>query len=349
MNTMEITKVVGCGGIGKGLLFISPVNETLGRSESRLVVQSDAKDYCKQQIVFYYISLFLKDKASVYPIGAVGNDSWGEEILRQMKKQGMHMDCVKKVAAPTMLSICLQYPDKEGCNFTAQNSAAGEVSPEFIEDAMEKIGVDSHTCLVAIPEISVESRSHMLELGKRKGAICVLSVPAAEAKEFEKAGTYAFCDLIAVNEEEAKAMTGSEKTGKELTAELLSYLQNWQQDIRVCVTFGKKGACLGEGSKIEAVQAFPAKTVNTTGAGDAFLGTLVSGLILGLPFFKEREDETFGGNELRTAPELAALCAGLAVESEDSIPEHITVPYIRAMIKEHNWKQRLFTEISENL
>lgn len=34
---LKIKKVIGCGGIGKGLLFHSPNNETLGRSESRLV------------------------------------------------------------------------------------------------------------------------------------------------------------------------------------------------------------------------------------------------------------------------------------------------------------------------
>ena len=127
---LKIKKVIGCGGIGKGLLFHSPNNETLGRSESRLVTISNAKDYCKQQIVFYYIAELLKGKCEVIPVGAVGDDNIGTELVDIMLRQGMDVRYIKQISGTsTMLSICLQYPDKEGCNFTAQNNAAEYVKP----------------------------------------------------------------------------------------------------------------------------------------------------------------------------------------------------------------------------
>lgn len=339
----RITKVVGCGGVGKGLLFHSPQMETLGRSESRLVTLSDAKDYCKQQIVFYYIAMLLRGRASVYPIGAVGKDGFGSELIEQMKGQGMDVSCMEKSRLlPTMLSICLQYPDKEGCNFTAGNSAAGEVTPDFIRKALEKIGIDEETCLVAVPEIRIDSRVEMMRMGKEKGAFCAISIPAGEARQFEEANIYPYCDLVSVNEEEAQAMTGTEKQGRELARETLSYLQRWQPGIALCVTLGKEGACCARGDCLEWVPAFPAKTVNTTGAGDAFLGAMVGGMALGLPFFKGREERCFGDGILTTAPELAAFCAGLAVESPDSIPEEITKELILSEVEKRGWEQKFF-------
>ncbi len=336
----KINKVIGCGGVGKGLLFHSTVNETLGRSESRLVTLSPARDYCKQQIVFYYIAAFLKGKAEVFPIGAVGEDSLGEELIAQMKVQGMNVHCMKKIkGSPTMLSICLQYPDKEGCNFTAENSAAGEVTPEFIEAALEEIGIDENSCLIAVPEVRIESRICMLKKGKERGAVCVLSVPASEAEEFERSGIYSACDLVAVNEEEARAMTGNPESGRSLAKDLLEYLQKWNPGVAVCVTLGKMGAYCGKRDRIEFVPAFPAEAVNTTGAGDAFLGALVSGLVLGLPFLKGYEDKQFGETKLFSAPELASVCAGMAVEEEDSIAENVNLFSVCKKIEESGWEQ----------
>ena len=54
--SLKYNKVLGIGGIGVGMLFHTDINETLGRSESRLVELSEAKDYCKLHIVFHYIA-----------------------------------------------------------------------------------------------------------------------------------------------------------------------------------------------------------------------------------------------------------------------------------------------------
>lgn len=339
----RFTKIIGCGGVGKGLLFCSSINDTLGRSESRLVTLSDAKDYCKQQIVFYYIAEFLKDRAEVFPIGCVGNDSDGKELIAQMERQGMNVSCMElSDTAPTMISICLQYPDKEGCNFTAQNTASGEVTPQFIENALEKIGVDENTCLVAVPEISVESRVYMVKYGKQHGAYCAISIPAGETEEFEKQEVYRFCDVVSVNEEEAQAITRTKSQGKKLTEELLSYLKKYNPDIIVCVTMGNRGACLGSRERLQFVPAFPAHTVNTTGAGDAFLGSFISGISMGFPIFKDSEDSVYGESVLETVPEFASLCAGMAVENPDSIAENVTKESVLEIITQHGWKQKFF-------
>lgn len=122
--------------------------------------------------------------------------------------------------------------------------------------------------------------------------------------------------------------------GKTLAEAALRYVQKWKADMLLCVTVGKAGAYCGQGEKLEFVMPYPAETVNTTGAGDAFFGAMLSGLALGLPFFG---NENEGQKRCHSAPQLAAVCAGLAVESPDSIPEEITKAYILGKLEEKGY------------
>ena len=136
MKNGAFSKVIGTGGIGTGLLFITEDDRTLGRNESRLVRQSKARDYCKQHIVLYYTSVLLKSHTPVYPIGSIGKDAWGDSLLREMKQYGINVDYVTQDdQLPTTISFCLQYPSKDGCNMTASNGASGGVTPQTIRTA----------------------------------------------------------------------------------------------------------------------------------------------------------------------------------------------------------------------
>lgn len=321
----SFNKIVGTGGIGTGMLFHTDDNRTLGRSESRLVILSDAKDYCKLHIVFHYIAVMLTPDKKVYPIGCVGRDSAGEQLISQMQQSGMDTDFVdKREDYPTAISVCLQYPDKEGCNFTASNGAGEAVTPEYIRSCMERIGVDEHTIVAAIPEVSLESRMELLRIGKEKGSFCVLSFAAAEGGWVRENDLLRYCDLLAVNEEEAEAILERKAAASELPYLLYRYATTLNPNITVLITCGKEGAFVCDQDGIEQIFPFPAKAINTTGAGDAFIGGTISAFALGYPFKKGRQDHCFGESSLRTAPEFGTVCAGMAVESPDSIAMEVT-------------------------
>lgn len=337
---MRYKKVVGTGGIGSGMLFLSDKMETLGRSESRLVRLSPAKDYCKQHIVFYYISTLLKNIADVYPIGFVGRDSIGESLLHQMEEEGMKTDYIGlSNDAPTMISICLQYPDKEGCNFTATNNAARYVTSDYVLAAMQKIGIDESTIVAAIPEVDIDARLDMLKYGKEQGAYCVLSIPAAEAEEFKIRNVFQWCDLLAVNQEEAQALANSHDKGRGLAEQLFLQLKKENADLQLLMTCGKDGAYSVKEGNILWIPPVKGSAVNTTGAGDAFLGGTIAGIARGLSVQKDREDSYFGETELAAAVELGALCAGMAVECEDSIALNVNLESIGNKIQQEGWKK----------
>lgn len=337
--SLKYNKVLGIGGIGVGMLFHTDINETLGRSESRLVELSEAKDYCKLHIVFHYIAELLSPDAKVYPIGYVGDDANGEKLIDEMNQAGMKTDFIKvHPKSPTVISICLQYPDKEGCNFTSVNGANEKVNVDYVKNSMEEIIVNDSSIVAAIPEVSVDSRISILKEGHEKGGFCVLSVPVSEAEEFKASGVFKYCDLLAVNEEEAIAIIGSKFPTEEIAVELYEYIKDYNSDMLLLITCGNKGAYSVSKGNIEFIPPMPVQVINTTGAGDACLGGTIAAIAMGIPFQKGINDSKFGQTPIASAVELGTLCAGMAIECEDSIAKYVSKKTILQKIEKENWE-----------
>jgi hypothetical protein len=79
----------------------------------------------------------------------------------------------------------------------------------------------------------------LLKCGKAKQALTALSVALAEADEFNRQGVYPVCDLLAVNEEEARAILGEHLGGEALVARLHDFLRGFNPGIMLLVTCGK--------------------------------------------------------------------------------------------------------------
>lgn len=328
MEEHKIKKIVGTGGIGKGIFFQSYENETVGRNESRMAKLLEAKDYCKLHIVFHYLGVLLSPNIEVIPIGKVGDDENGSLCREQMRAAGMNVEWIKiSREKPTMLSICIQYPDKSGCNVTSDNSACEETDTKYIMEAAEKIQIGKDTVVVALPEVPVESRIELLKYGKEQGAFCVASCGTAEIQEFVEKSGPEYCDLIALNQEETAALAGIETiTTPEQARNAAQKILTRFPHLYLWSTTGKSGSILAHGNRIQTDAPLPdVKVKNTGGAGDASLAGLLTGYCIGLPLFRDKENTA----ARCSASELAVLMAGMSVESEDSINLDINWDNIR--------------------
>ena len=127
----EYKAVIGTGGIGSGMMFELQGDHTLGREESRAARLDDCRDFCKLHIMLHYVAMLLgsnhDDEATcqTIPVGKVGKDSVGKEMVRLMKESGMDTRYVITTAeAPTLFSMCFLYPDRTGGNITTSRSAS---------------------------------------------------------------------------------------------------------------------------------------------------------------------------------------------------------------------------------
>jgi len=326
---MRFRGIVGTGGIGSGRFFMLNGDHTLGREESRSGHFLDIKDYCKQHIILHYIKVLLGPDFPVIPVGRIGDDDTGRILYEEMKETGFVMDLVEKMAGvSTLFSFCFCYPDGSGGNLTTDNSASAKVNPDYIEKASDKIRkLGSEGIIVAAPEVPLEARKRILEIGKQNGLFCSASFTSEEITRAVESGLMSKVDYLAINIDEASALADDNSDKTDYRAAIMSaikILQKSNTKILVSVTAGKQGSWCWDGDELNSFPAIETTAASTAGAGDAFFSGILIGLTLGLHLFESQQ--------------LASLIAGMSVTSPDTIHKGIDRSSLWRFLVESNLK-----------
>lgn len=316
---MNFEWIAGTGGIGKGEIFRLSGNRTLGREESRSAVLTGYKDYCKAHIILSYAARLLTQEMPVYALGKVGCDERGRELKAEMNALGINTEFVCQSKLPTKYSVCFLYENGDGGNITTSNDACSEVTADFLCEALDKIvSVRGRNGLIlAAPEVGLSARMDLLCYAKKLGITTVASVLSCEAEEFREKLYVKYCDVLAVNSDEITAIgSGDKEKG-------INILRETNKSLTLIVTAGKDGAVYYRDSVKTAIPAIQTDAVSTAGAGDAFLGGTIVGLV------KDRN--------IKNAAQIGSVCAAFAIESPHTIPENFNKEFlIRRYQNEYN-------------
>jgi sugar/nucleoside kinase (ribokinase family) len=325
-------RLVGVGGIGAGIFFALEGNHDLGRNESRPGRLLDVRDYCKLHIVAQYPTVLLGAREDqgpfhVVPLGKVGIDEVGLRLRAEMERAGMDVRFVDAVPGrPTLLSVCFQYPDGSGGNVTSVDSAASLVGERDV-DAVER-WLSPNAIALAVPEVPLPVRWHLMRRATEKGALRVASLTTAEIPQALATGFLSVVDLLSLNQDEAAALVG-EPLAPEAPEPVLRRLAHRalaaHAGMRLIVTAGARGAFAFDGSWTY-VPALPIRVVSSAGAGDALLGGVLSGLAAGLPFAGTAAHRaTLASRPLASAVDLGALVAAFKLTSPHTIPPDLSL------------------------
>lgn len=189
--------------------------------------------------------------ADVNMIGKVGQDAYGEEMLRVLTEENVTASMVE--AAPGVstgtANIIVSNQDNR---IIVVPGANHEVTPAYVERFTEEI-LKSDLVLVQF-EIPLETVRYILDLcSKHKIPVVVNPAPAAELPdEYWRKATY-----ITPNETEAAQLFS--KPDAEL----------WQ---KLIITKGEHGVIYYENDREKQLPAYTVQPVDTTGAGDTFNG-----------------------------------------------------------------------------
>lgn len=327
---MRFDKVIGTGGIGSGIFFQLTDNATLGREESRTGYLTDYRDYCKLHIILSYVGRLIGKKIPVYAVGKVGKDAVGESLLKEMNGAGILSRFVKREeGVPTTYSVCFQYPDKSGCNVTAENGASGTVDAEYIRACLRQAAPDEKTLALAAPEVPLEARRCFIEECAKSGAYVAASFSSEELRGgiddlLQKVS------LLSINMDEAAALAGKERTVEACCKKMAAL----NARAELIITDGGNGSYAYSGGEVQKFNVIESAVVSTAGAGDSFLGGVIAGKCFGLPLRKAAEDAWFGQTPLATSTELGILASHFAVESADTIPKTFSANEILQWIEE---------------
>lgn len=306
---LEFDAMVGTGGIGSGLFFRLEGNHTLGREESRMGRFLEREDYCKLHIVSHYVQVLLGPRFRCIPVGKVGADAAGSRLLSEMRAAGMDTQHVQTVTGgQTMFCICLIYPDESGGNLTVSDSASADVGSADIDQVtpvMREYG--QRGLALALPEVPLVARRRLLEEAGRHGLFRAASFTSAEVAEARRTGMLAMADLLAINRDEAAALTGALPTesADAVAKEAIAVLAACCAEMLVSITAGRDGSWAWDGKTLTHQPSHDVEVASTAGAGDAHFAGILSGLAAGL--------------SLAHAQELATLVAALSVTSPHTL------------------------------
>jgi ribokinase len=194
--------------------------------------------------------------AEVMLAGAVGRDGFAAVALELLRRDGVDFGLVREVDRPTGCAAIMV--GEGGENLIAVASGANEaVIAGYVPDDLLGPG----TTLVCQMEVPAAETVSLIRRAHRAGARTVLNLAPALAID---PAVFGALDWLVANEGEA-ATLGTVRPRRGLV-----------------VTLGDKGAVatLAEGGEI-AVPALAIVPVDTTGAGDTFVGAFAAGLDLG--------------------------------------------------------------------
>ena len=333
--TNGFTCAVGVGGIGVGMVYALQGEHELGRNESRLGELLDSRDYCKLHIVLHYIAQLMgsgrePDSFQVSPIGVIGNDAAGRQILTEMTAAGIDTQFVRThPALRTPFSVCFMYPDGSGGNITSSNSAAGAVSVEDLRAAAPYMkAAGSRGVALCLPEVPLELRREFLEVASDCGNYRACSFALGDIDAARAMGLIGLCDLLALNQEEASALLGDSSGAvleENILGERAAEFTRMHSQLRIIITAGQKGAYGFEGGRSQFCPAPVVQPISTAGAGDALLAAVLCALAAGVPFIDPSQRETpFSGRLLRTALDFGVLNGSFSITSPHTIhPEAV--------------------------
>ncbi len=207
-------------------------------------------------------------------LGSVGNDSNGEFLLKNLNDSGVEFAGFKSDTSPTgTASITVV----NGDNFIILNAGANNCITTQVIDEYSPLIADADILVMQL-EIPVDSVVYAASIAKKNGTLVVLN--PAPYKEIPQ-DCFKNIDIIVPNEHEAYLLTGIRIKDEENCQKAISFLCD--RGIKTSIiTLGSKGCAYNIGKEIYFRNAEKTSVVDTTSAGDTFIGAVCCGLAEGM-------------------------------------------------------------------
>ena len=256
--------------------------------------------------------------AHVTMIGCVGDDAFGQDVRNTLIAEGIDTTYVL-VHPESATGVALIQVDAKGQNSIAVASGANfQLTVADVEKAMQAVGkIDM---LVMQLETPLETIYTAAKTASLRGAKVLLNPAPAQVLNQD---LLELVDVLLPNEYEIALMTGfpplqSAADARSAAEKLLSLGAK-----NLLVTMGGQGAVLFDGKMELNISACSVQAVDTTAAGDCFVGALAVGLC--------------EGKSLPGAAEFASVAAAISVTragAQPSLPRRDEVEqFIRERIK----------------
>jgi ribokinase len=215
--------------------------------------------------------------AEVFMVARVGSDLFGPATIENFRKQGIDATHVKQVDGLSS-GVAPIFVEPNGQNrILVVKGANDALKPADVDVAAETL--KSADCIVLQFEIPLETVYYTIEFARKNSIRCILN--PAPAQPVQMAALNGL-DYFVPNESEAEAITGSPVKNLDDAKKCAEKLVKGGVR-RVIITLGANGSLLSGREGSDHVAAFEVKSVDSSGAGDAFIGSFAVFLAEGVP------------------------------------------------------------------
>lgn len=241
--------------------------------------------------------------AEVVMLGAVGEDAFGDQMIAALAEEGVQCEHIQRV--PDLATGVALITRVAGDNFIVLGSGANAApTAQGVHAALDAVARGGDVFLTQL-ECDFAATMEALRDAHERGMYTVLNpAPARELPEW----VYPCLDMVVVNESECELLTGIYPKNEETAQQAMEKLASFGVTT-VVVTLGERGSVLlSRGKRLEAVPV-KVNAIDTTCAGDTYIGALVSSYARGIT--------------LENAVELATKASAMAttkIGAQQSIP-----------------------------
>lgn len=241
----------------------------------------------------------------------VGRDIFGQDTLRNFEEQQIDTRFVHTTEEAATGVAPIWVEEQSGANAILVALGANDLlTPADVENA--RPAIEQADVVVCQWECPLDAMLAGLQIGREAGALTIFNPAPARAELPHSA--YRHVDILCPNESETERLTGA-SVADDLDARAAARLLLEHGPRHVILTLGARGCLWVSAQGEEFVPATQVHAVDTTGAGDAFVGSLA--YFLG------------AGVAIAQAMHRAAYIAGVSVQSpgtQSSFPHRQTLP-----------------------
>ena len=204
---------------------------------------------------------------SVAFVGCVGGDAFGQQAREAMEREGINTTYLRTLAGErtgvAMIMVDARTSQNSIALAAGANASLGVTQVEAAAPAIQRASM-----LVCQLESPLPAVSHAIGIARRHGVPVLLNPAPAQPLPPE---LLAQVDILVPNETEAMQLAGLAPDARFDAAELAQRLRA-QGPGTVILTLGGDGVCVATAQGVQRFEAPRVRAVDTTGAGDTFIG-----------------------------------------------------------------------------
>ena len=213
--------------------------------------------------------------AEVAMIGCIGSDAYGAQLRDALLVEGIDCQAVSEVEGSSGVALIVVDDSSQNAIVIVAGSN-GQLTPASLL-AFDAV-LQAAEVIVCQLEVPMDTVGYALKRGRELGKTVILN--PAPASGPLPADWYACIDYLIPNESEASALSGVPVDSLDSAKVAATHLLKAGAG-KVIVTLGSQGALFADGQGFEHLLAPKVQAVDTTAAGDTFVGGFAAALASG--------------------------------------------------------------------